>query len=41
VIYLEHKLLSASWLDALGIGGRKTVSYDVPAAGARGKVPAK
>jgi hypothetical protein len=29
------------WLDALGIGGRKTVSYDVPAAGARGKVPAK
>lgn len=22
VIYLEHKLLSAPWLDALGIGGR-------------------
>lgn len=41
VIYLEHKLLSAPWLEALGVGGRKTVSFDVPAAGARGKVPAK
>lgn len=39
VIYLEHKLLSDYWLDYLGAGGRETVSYDVPAAGARGPVP--
>ncbi len=39
VVYLEHKLLSVDWLDAMGIGGRDTVSYNVPAAGARGPVP--
>jgi pyruvate/2-oxoglutarate/acetoin dehydrogenase E1 component len=38
VIYLEHKLLAENWLEALGSGGRRTVSYDVPAAGARGPV---
>jgi pyruvate dehydrogenase E1 component beta subunit len=39
VIFLEHKLLAAYWLDALGAGGRKTVQYDVPESGARGAVP--
>jgi pyruvate dehydrogenase E1 component beta subunit len=38
VIFLEHKLLAAYWLDYLGAGGRETVTYDVPAAGARGPV---
>jgi pyruvate/2-oxoglutarate/acetoin dehydrogenase E1 component len=39
VIFLEHKLLAATWLRFLGSGGRDTVTYDVPAAGARGPVP--
>jgi pyruvate/2-oxoglutarate/acetoin dehydrogenase E1 component len=39
VIYLEHKLLSDVWLDALGGGSRKNVTFDVPAEGARGEVP--
>ena len=39
VIYLEHKLLADYWLDYLGAGGRETVSYDVPTAGAEGPVP--
>jgi pyruvate dehydrogenase E1 component beta subunit len=39
VVFLEHKLLSADWLDYLGSGGRTNVSYDIPAAGARGPVP--
>ncbi len=39
VIFLEHKLLVDAWLDYLGAGGRKTVQYDVPAAGAKGPVP--
>ncbi len=39
VVFLEHKLLSAPWLDYLGSGGRSTVSYDVPPAGAKGEVP--
>ena len=39
VIYLEHKLLADYWLDYLGAGGRKTVSYDVPKQGAEGHVP--
>lgn len=38
-IYLEHKLLTDDWLDFVGAGGRKTVHYDVPPAGARGPVP--
>ena len=39
VVFLEHKLLSEPWLDAMGRGGRRTVSFDVPPAGARGPVP--
>lgn len=39
VIYLEHKLLSRSWLEFLGRGGRDTVEFDVPADGAEGEVP--
>jgi len=39
VVFLEHKLLADYWLDYLGAGGRTNVSYDVPAAGARGEVP--
>ena len=39
VVFLEHKLLADYWLDYLGAGGRTTVSYDVPTAGARGEVP--
>jgi pyruvate/2-oxoglutarate/acetoin dehydrogenase E1 component len=38
VVLLEHKLLSDYWLDYLGAGGRRNVSFDVPAAGARGWV---
>lgn len=39
VIYLEHKLLADYWLDYMGAGGRDTVSFDVPAAGAKGAIP--
>jgi pyruvate/2-oxoglutarate/acetoin dehydrogenase E1 component len=39
IIYLEHKLLSAPWLDSLGGGSRKEITFDVPGAGARGEVP--
>lgn len=39
VVFLEHKLLSRSWLEFLGSGGRETVEYDVPAEGAEGPVP--
>jgi len=39
VIFMEHKLLSESWRDFLGSGGRTTVQYDVPQDGARGLVP--
>ena len=38
-IFLEPKLLSESWLDFLGSGGRRTVKYDIPKEGARGPVP--
>jgi len=41
VVFLEHKLLSESFLEFLGSGGRHTVKYDVPAEGARGPVPHK
>ncbi len=41
VIVLEHKLLSESWLEFLGSGGRSTVDYDVPQEGAQGPVPSK
>lgn len=39
VIFLEHKLLSESWLEFLGSGGRRNIEYDVPAEGTRGQVP--
>lgn len=38
VVLFEPKLLSAEWLEFLGRGGRETVTFDVPAAGARGAV---
>jgi len=38
VVVFEPKLLSAEWLEFLGRGGRETVTFDVPAAGARGIV---
>ena len=41
VVFLEHKLLSESFLEFLGSGGRSTVKYDIPAEGARGTVPYK
>jgi pyruvate/2-oxoglutarate/acetoin dehydrogenase E1 component len=40
VIFLEHKLLSESWLELLGTGGRRSLHFDVPPEGARGPVPA-
>lgn len=39
VIFLEHKLLSETWLEFLGSGARRTVQYDVPADGTKGTVP--
>lgn len=41
VIYFEHKLLADYWLDFVGIGGRTTVSFDVPEQGIEGEVPDK
>ena len=41
VIFLEHKLLSESWLEFLGSGARHTVQFDIPPAGAKGLVPSK
>jgi len=41
VIFLEHKLLSETWLEFLGSGARETVTYDVPEQGARGEAPRK
>jgi acetoin:2,6-dichlorophenolindophenol oxidoreductase subunit beta len=41
VVFLEHKLLSDTWLDFLGSGARRTVQFDVPAEGAQGVVPQK
>jgi len=41
VVFLEHKLLSESWIEFLGSGGRRTVEYDVPPAGTKGPVPGK
>ncbi len=38
VVFLEHKLLSEQWLEYLGRGGRDSVEFDVPDAGARGPV---
>jgi acetoin:2,6-dichlorophenolindophenol oxidoreductase subunit beta len=39
VLFLEHKLLSETWLEFLGSGARRTVQFDVPAEGAKGAVP--
>ncbi len=39
VVFMEPKLLSEEWLDFLGRGGRDTVAFDVPEAGASGPVP--
>lgn len=39
VFFLEHKLLSESWLEFMGRQGRETVTFDVPAAGVEGEVP--
>lgn len=39
VIFLEHKLLADYWLETVGTGGRRSVSFDVPLAGVRGPVP--
>jgi pyruvate dehydrogenase E1 component beta subunit len=41
VIYFEHKLLADYWLDSMGIGGRTTISFDVPKKGLEGEVPDK
>jgi len=41
VVFMEHKLLSETGLDFLGSGGRRTVRFDVPAAGAKGEVPGR
>jgi len=41
VIFMEHKLLSESYLEFLGSGGRRTVRFDVPEEGKRGEVPKK
>jgi pyruvate dehydrogenase E1 component beta subunit len=38
VVFLEHKLLSPSWLEFLGRGGRETVAFDLPSAGVEGEV---
>lgn len=39
VLFMEHKLLTANWIDYLADGGREGLDYDVPEAGARGEVP--
>ncbi|HZD03884.1 MAG TPA: transketolase C-terminal domain-containing protein [Longimicrobiales bacterium] len=39
VVYLEHKLLAAYWLEHLGGASREGVRFDVPAEGAEGPVP--
>jgi pyruvate dehydrogenase E1 component beta subunit len=39
VIYFEHKLLSESWLDYLGLGGRDNIKVNIPPLGAKGNVP--
>jgi pyruvate/2-oxoglutarate/acetoin dehydrogenase E1 component len=41
VLFLEPKLLSESWMDFLGSGGRRSVHFDVPAEGRKGAVPNK
>lgn len=38
-VFLEHKLLSDTWLDYMGGNSRDTVAFDVPLAGRFGDVP--
>lgn len=38
VVYLEHKLLSAMWLEWMGGARRPTVSFDLPVSGVSGAV---
>lgn len=38
-VFMEPKLLSGSWLEFLGSGGRTTVRYDVPDAATLRRVP--
>lgn len=40
VIYMEHKLLADYWREYLSGGGRQNVTFDVPADGEYGAVPA-
>lgn len=39
VIFLEHKLISRLWLDAMGGSSRATVSFDVPEDATQGELP--
>jgi acetoin:2,6-dichlorophenolindophenol oxidoreductase subunit beta len=39
VVFMEPKLLSEPWMEFLGTGGRRTVSFDIPGDGARGPCP--
>jgi pyruvate/2-oxoglutarate/acetoin dehydrogenase E1 component len=41
VIFMEHKLLSETWMEFLGSGARETVKFDIPADGTKGEVPQK
>jgi len=41
VIFLEHKLLSETWLEFLGSGARDSVKFEIPTEGAKGTVPKK
>ncbi len=41
VVFMEHKLLSETWLEFLGSGARRSVGFDVPPEGAKGPVPRK
>ena len=41
VIFMEHKLLSETYLEFLGSGGRRTIHFDVPAEGVKSAVPRK
>jgi len=41
VIYFEHKLLTEYWMEYMAIGGRTTISLDVPEQGREGEVPDK
>lgn len=38
VIFLEHKLISDLWLDAMGGGSRDTVAFDIPVDAMAGEV---